>query len=51
MSLTSCHCSTPQRALAEPVDYITREGDVKDDANSRLQGCISLSSVALRSVN
>jgi len=51
MSLTSCHCSTPQRALAEPVDYITREGSVKDNASVRFQGCISPSSVALRSVN
>ena len=51
MSLTSCHCSTPQRALAEPVNYITREGGVKDDACSRLQGRVTLSSAALRSVN
>ncbi len=46
MSLTSCHCSTPQRALAEPVDYITQEEGVKDNACSRFQGCISPSSVA-----
>ena len=37
MSLTSCHCSTPQRALAEPCDYITRGDGVKDGVWKPLQ--------------